>query len=302
MATTARCGVDALVEHAPEVSEHLTSLRRQVPTFGGEPLVALARQVTAAATGLRALPGGADVPLDPTLAELAALEMAGQMAVDVSGVSDAQRAALAETVGRSAHTYLLTAYLADWIPRVDHALDALFGASGPDGGPLTDDRSAVWNDFVALTESIGRLRAVDPVLTEQVRLRMAREHNCALCKSLRNRTALEAGGQESDYAALDSWPTSTQFDDRTRAALALTDILIWTPATLTVGERSELVTQLHSHFSDAELVGLVVGMLRNAANKVAIAGGTDGANVTEGVEIYDVIENGETVFGLDTPF
>jgi len=52
--------------------------------------------------------------------------------------------------------------------------------------------------------AVARLRALDPVTTEVVRLRGAAQHNCRLCKSLRKGNALDAGGSESLYADIEA--------------------------------------------------------------------------------------------------
>ncbi len=289
-------GAEALALFAPEVADYLTRLVCMVPLGPrDEPLTGAARSAVSRITGLEPLPGSIDL-IEPEQSPVveAAVEVAEQLALDVSGVTDEQRAVLTDMLGRAAHGYLLSVYLADWIPRVRHALDALFGPGDwadpePDG-----DASRLWGDFAAMIEAIGRLQTLDPLTTEYVRLRMARQHGCALCKSLRNRSALESGGSESAYSHLDDWQHSTAFDERQRAALALTDLLIWQPT----GLDAESVRRIRAEFTAAEQVELVLDMLRNAANKVAIASATDGAHVEEGVEIYDVTDTGETVFGL----
>ena len=52
------------------------------------------------------------------------------------------------------------------------------------------------------------MRALDPVTSELVRLRGAAQHNCRLCKSLREGTALDAGGSETLYDEIDRFETS----------------------------------------------------------------------------------------------
>lgn len=295
MTSAPQSGHQALLAHAPEVADLLASLEATLP--GGErSLVAQARWLTARQNRLAPLAGATPPPSEDeqTGAERIATEVAEQLALDVSSMTQQQRDELEAELGRGAHTHLLSVYLADWLPRVHHALDALHGDGPRPEVVVHADDSRLWSDFVTMTEAVSRLRVLDPVTGELVRLRMARAHNCDLCKSLRNRTALEAGGDESDYADLDRWQTSDRFDERTRAALALADALVWTPADLDL----DVVRAVRTHFTPAEQTELVLDMLRNAANKVAVASGTDGANVSEGVEIYDVVESGETVFGL----
>lgn len=288
---TATSGREALHAIAPEVARLMGRLAGTVPEFDARPMTAWARSATVSVTGLPPLPGA--LTPDASTAGALASELAEQVALDVASFDDNQRQRATDLLGRSAHTWFLTVYLADWIPRVRHALDAAFGPSDWTPDEAACDLTDLWPDFVALTEAIGALRNLDPVTSEVVRLRMARQHNCKLCKSLRNRTALEAGGTEDTYRDIDDWQHSSTFDERTRAALALADALVWNPQ----GAAATL-TEVLTHFETPEVVELVADMLRNAANKVAVAAGTDAAHVTEGVEIYDVIESGETVFGL----
>ena len=41
--------------------------------------------------------------------------------------------------------------------------------------------------------------------------------------------------------------------------------------------------------------------MRNAANKIAVALQADAPHVSDGVEIYDIDERGEAVYGLSLP-
>ncbi len=98
------------------------------------------------------------------------------------------------------------------------------------------------------------------------------------------------------YSEVDSYEDSN-LSGRHKAALALTDAMVWQP-----GFISEDVTDaVRKHFSPAEAVELVVDMMRNASAKMAVAKGTDEANVSEGVEIYEVNPDGSMDFGLTTP-
>lgn len=286
-------GRDALIRFAPAVADTMARLAGA----SGNDDVRWARAAVSGVTGLPAL-SGAEQPDGSDRAQ-AVEELAQQIALDVSSFTAGQRDLGATAFGRSAHTWYLAVYLADWIPRVRLALDLTFGPSQWDTAENSMDGGAIeagggpWRDFVAMTEGIGALRCLDAVTTEIVRLRMARAHDCALCRSLRNRTALEAGGTEALYRAIDHWQEDPHFDDRARAILAFTDAMVWTP-----GQIREPLDLLRARIADAELVELVLDMLRNAANKVAIASGTDAAHVEQGQEIYDVTETGETIFGL----
>jgi alkylhydroperoxidase family enzyme len=106
---------------------------------------------------------------------------------------------------------------------------------------------------------------------------------------LRDVRALDAGGSESLYDALDDYESSA-LPERQKAALRLVDAMVWAP--------SAVPGAVREHLTDAEVVEVVLDVLRNAGNKVAVALGADAARVTEGVELYTVDATGEPVYGL----
>lgn len=56
--------------------------------------------------------------------------------------------------------------------------------------------------------AVGRQRGLDAVTSEVVRLRGAAQHNCRLCKSLRETTALGCGGSEPLYDEIEQFENS----------------------------------------------------------------------------------------------
>ena len=70
--------------------------------------------------------------------------------------------------------------------------------------------------------------------------------------------------------------------------------MIWQPAAYP----AELAEQVRAEFTPIEAVEIVLDVMRNAANKIAVAFRADGAHVTEGVEYYDVDDDGQLVYGL----
>src|SRR4029453_10474528 len=112
-------------------------------------------------------------------------------------------------------------FIADFVPRLWAGFGALGMAKPGNGGQVewdhdTDPIGALLNDFVP---AVARLRALDPVMTEVVRLRGATQHNCRLCKSLREGKALDAGGSEALYADIERFETSERLSERHKAAL-----------------------------------------------------------------------------------
>jgi len=144
-----------------------------------------------------------------------------------------------------------------------------------------------------LIEAYRRLDALDPVTSELVRLRGARQHRCRLCMSIRSRPALLAGADESTFAAVDDYEHAV-LDPLPRAALAFTDGMLWTPGRLDPA----VVADLAVRATPAQQVELVLDVTRNALNKIAVALGADAAHVEDGTEIYDVAPDGSLVYGL----
>ena len=218
---------------------------------------------------------------------------AEQFAVDVTVIDDLMRAELAEAAGDRMFAVVLAMYLGDWVPRVRHALDALFApADWPPVLPADDDRWAAIDEFQRV---VARLDALDPVTAELVRLRGARQHQCRLCQSLRSRSALVAGADDATFAAVDDFADS-DLSSVQKAVLALTDALIGSPPTSPTGSGRGA-----AHLAPAQAVELVLDVMRNAGNKVAVALAADAPNVTDGVEIYDINPDGTLTYGLSVP-
>jgi alkylhydroperoxidase family enzyme len=233
------------------------------------------------------------------------LRFVTQCSADVASVTEGQRRELSDALGPATVTVVAGAFVADFVPRARSALDALFGPSGspwdrPTPDPRrpdspTDPAAALWLAFDALIRSVPRLSALDPVTSELVRLRGARQHRCRLCQSIRSRPALVAGADDTLFDAVDHYDRpDSPLTEGQRAALAFTDAMLWTPGRIHPGT----VESLQRAWSGAQQAELVLDITRNALNKVAVALGADAAHVDHGVEIYDIDESGDLVYGL----
>ena len=228
-----------------------------------------------------------------------ALEFAEQFALDVSSVDEELRATLVRSLGDKAAEFAQAVYVADVIPRARFALDRIFGASGRTATRSTSRLAAdatVWNGIEEIIRVIPGLQGLDPVMTELVRLRGARAHQCRFCKSVRSRSAMVAGANDAMFEAVDHYRTS-DLPEAVKAALAFTDSFIWTPGHLAPEE----IADLTKHLSAAQQVELILDLARNASNKFAVSMAADGANVTEGYEVYDVKSDGSIEYGLTAP-
>ncbi|MGV0745802.1 carboxymuconolactone decarboxylase family protein [Mycolicibacterium sp. XJ870] len=242
------------------------------------------REACASTVGLPPLPaessGGA---VDPMVTEFAE-----QFSVDVTAISDAHRAAFSDLLGADVFGVATLIYIADFVPRVHAGLSAI-GVDVPIE-PVSWDHDTNPGDYVldVFVPAVGRMRALDPVTSEIARLRGARQHNCRLCKSLREAAALEAGATESVYDEIDDYENS-ELSGRHKAALRYVDALIWTPSQVSGDE-------LLQHFSRDEAIELTLDVMRNACNKVAVALGVDAARVDDGTETYRLGADGQPVY------
>ena len=281
------------------VSVRDDQLTRLVALSPGDPRVGgLVRRVCAQAVSLPPLPVEVEVGEPESEAEAVVAEFAEQFSVDVSAITGEQRFRLWKQLGESAFGVVVLMYIADFIPRVRAGLEAL-GVGGRylswthtpiSWDHATDPSDAVFNDFLP---AVARMRALDPVTSELVRLRGAAQHNCRLCKSLRESTALDAGGSETLYDDIERYQNSVLLDDRAKAALRYADALIWTPAHLV----ADVAAGVRGQFSEAEAVELTFDVMRNASNKVAVSLGADAPRVEHGTQPYLLDADGQTVFG-----
>ncbi len=298
-------GPDALRSHAPAAAEALDAVVDATWAVAVERgvlgLVDEAAHRTAALHGLVPLepPGTVGAPGPDALDALdadgagAVLAFAEQCSLDVSAVTPDQRAAFLAAAGRASGDLAAALWVVDVVPRTRTALDALFGA-GPwpvprSGGPGVD----LWAALDGLVRTVPTLDALDPVTSELVRLRGARQHRCRLCMSIRSRPALVAGADEAMFDAVDHHGDSG-LPPLARAALAFTDAMVWTPGRLDPA----VVADLAREATPSQQVEVVLDVTRNALNKVAVALGADAAHVEVGTEIYDVEPDGSLVYGL----
>jgi alkylhydroperoxidase family enzyme len=255
---------------------------------------ALVRQTCATTLSLPPLPCEATVDGPVDEAESVAVEFAGHFSVDVSSVSDDLRDRFTSALGGSALPAVMLTYFADFLPRVRAGFDVL-GLPAP-----WTDEVVAWDHVSDLGEvlfntflpGVARLRNLDPLTTEVVRLRGATQHNCRLCKSLREGAALDAGGSESLYEQIEWFETADTLTDRHKAALRYADALIWTPANVT----PDVAAGVRAHFTEAESFELTMDVMRNASNKIAVSLAADAPRVESGTERYLIDEDGQTVY------
>ena len=154
-------------------------------------------------------------------------------------------------------------------------------ASDPTATPTaTSAETDPWVAHERFLLEVAKLSSLDPVTSELVRLRGARAHNCRLCQSRRNVSAVDLAGG------------SALFDDRDPSgishiqalALQVVDTFVWQPTQWPPGLGEQVVDAL----GPAVATELILDIVRNAANKIAVAFNVDDPQVETGVEYYDI--------------
>lgn len=144
--------------------------------------------------------------------------------------------------------------------------------SGADGRPVGRDAELV-RRLASYQDTVMRSTQLDPVTTELVRLRCARQHDCRICQSLRLSDARDLGADDTLLTQIDHYETSA-LPERHKVALRLVDAMIWHPSDIS----DDLVEQAHEHFTDAELSELLLDITKWSTQKIHVTLGTDGTD------------------------
>jgi hypothetical protein len=214
---------------------------------------------------------------------------AAQMVVDVASMTADVRADGLAELGAGAPAFVLAVWTEDMMIRAGAAWREMFGEVWH---PIpTSTQTDPWVAHESFLLEVAKLSALDPVTSELVRLRGARAHDCRLCQSRRNVTAIDlAGGCDL-------------FDDRDPSgiseaqtlALQVVDAFVWQPVRWPPGLGERVVGAL----GPAAATELILDIVRNAANKIAVAFGADAPLVETGVEYYDIdVSTGELRYNV----
>lgn len=246
------------------------------------------------ALSLPALPVEVDLIDGSSETEMVVAAFTEQFAVDVTGIKANQRSRFLKSLGDSAFRTAAAIFVADFVPRVWAGCEAL-GLRRRSNGAVaswdhdSDPVDALLNGFVP---AVARLRELDPVTTEIVRLRGATQHNCRLCKSLREGNALDAGGSEDLYSQIERYESADGLGVAHKAALRYVDALIWTPSRI----GSDVAAGVRKNFTEKQAWELTLDVMRNACNKIAVSLGADAPRVADGTERYLIDADGQTVY------
>jgi AhpD family alkylhydroperoxidase len=129
---------------------------------------------------------------------------------------------------------------------------------------LNRSARAVYRAISTLDDSVD----FDPRIRELVRLRASQVNGCTYCIDMHATDARAAGESERRLWAVGAWRHTPFFDERERAALALTEALTDLPA---AGVPDDVYDEAARVFDDGELGNLIGAIIAiNAWNRVGV--------------------------------
>jgi hypothetical protein len=229
-------------------------------------------------------------PAAPAVPRSDAVAFAEQTVVDVASMTTAVRAAGLAELGAGAPAFVLVVWTEDMMIRADAAWREMFGEEWrPIPTAVETDPWVAHNSFLL---EVAKLSALDPVTSELVRLRGARAHDCRLCQSRRSVSAIDMAGGSDLFDDRDP----SGITDAQVLALQVVDAFVWQPIQWPPGLGEQVVDAL----GPAAATELTLDIVRNAANKIAVAFGADDPQVETGVEYYDIdLSTGELRYDVN---
>jgi hypothetical protein len=207
-----------------------------------------------------------------------AMAFAEQMVIDVASMTADLRAAGLAELGADAPAFVLAVWTEDMMIRADAALREMFGE---EWRPIpTSAETNPWAAHQVFLLEVAKLAALDPVTSELVRLRGARAHDCRLCQSRRSASAIDLSGGSDLFDDADP----NGISEAQALALQVVDSFVWQPTRWP----PDLGAQVVDALGRAAATELILDIVRNAANKIAVAFAADDPQVETGVEYYDI--------------
>jgi hypothetical protein len=223
-------------------------------------------------------------PEEPVVPRSDAVAFAEQMVVDVASMTSEVRAAGLAELGADAPAFVLAVWTEDMMLRAGAAWREMFGEEWRPSPASAEIEPWVANERFLL--EVAKLPALDPVTSELVRLRGARAHDCRLCQSRRSVSAIDLAGRSDLFDERDPSGVS----DTQALALQVVDAFVWQPIQWPPGLGGQVVDAL----GPAAATELTLDIVRNSANKIAVAFDADDPQVDTGVEYYDIdVQTGE---------
>jgi alkylhydroperoxidase family enzyme len=259
------------------------------------PLLDLVRRRVGALIGNHPAPGAPDPRIDAladyhrsslfSAAERDCLAFAEQFVIDVSALTSVDVSRLAGHLGDGEVRAFVTAlYITECTQRLGMVSAALLDDgvrpaprwpdphNGAAGRPAPDAGADLRRALASYQDAVVRGDALDAVVTEMVRLRCARTHNCRICQTLRLADARTAGVDETMTAKIDRYERSDLVEP-IKTALRITDALISRPDTL----GTAVVAAARASYTPVQLAELCLDITKWSTQKIPVALGTDGA-------------------------
>lgn len=232
------------------------------------------------ATQARAIARASLDTVAPVVPQSGSTAFAMQMVVDVASLTAEERAVGLAALGSGAPSFLLAVWTEEMMIRAGASWRELFSEDWrPIPASVDVDPWAAHERFLL---EVAKLQTLDPVTSELVRLRGARAHNCRLCQSRRNVTAIDLVRGSDVFESHDP----SGLSDTQSLALQVVDAFVWQP----MRWPPELGRRVVDEFGSAAATELILDIVRNAANKIAVAFGADMPLVETGIEYYDIDE------------
>jgi hypothetical protein len=228
-------------------------------------------------------------PAVPAVPRSDAMAFAEQMVVDVASMTTDVRAAGLAELGAGAPAFILAVWTEDMMIRANAAWREMFGE---EWRPIpTSGETDPWVAHERFLLEVAKLPTLDPVTSELVRLRGARAHDCRLCQSRRSVSAIDLAGGSDLFDDTDP----SGISDTQALALQVVDTFVWQPMRWPPGLGEEVVDAL----GPTAATELILDVVRNAANKIAVAFDADDPQVGTGVEYYDIdVSTGELRYNV----
>jgi AhpD family alkylhydroperoxidase len=132
---------------------------------------------------------------------------------------------------------------------------------------IQKDAPAQYRAYLRLDTAVAESALPGPI-AELVRIRASQINGCAYCVEAHTRDALAAGETTSRLFAVAAWRESPLFDERERAALALTDAVTKISDTAPLNDAYEAAAE---QFNAEELAALLYAIVTiNGWNRLAV--------------------------------
>jgi AhpD family alkylhydroperoxidase len=144
--------------------------------------------------------------------------------------------------------------------------------------PRIDMMHTVGGVYAAMSRVEERIE-LDPTIRHLVKLRASQINHCAFCIDMHWTEARADGDTELRLSQLPAWEESPAFDERERAALALTEAVTHVAETHVPDDVWE---RARAHFDESELANLLAAIAAiNFWNRVSVAARTTPAAFAE---------------------